>query len=296
MRCEICNQRNNTIVCRYKNNFTLKQNLILLIPTFFIFFFPEKFFKKTVSIFPMIPKNFRERILNVKKLNEYFKNKKWLKCKECELIWIYPLISEEALRDIYKELFWNKALVTKDFVINANYDYQKRTINQFNFIKDFLPSINGNFLDFGAGSCDATLFSREYFSIQNNIVIDISSQTKAICKKLNIEYHDYNNGLNKVKEIDFFFSSHSIEHVHSLKDFMEELSIILSKQSHVFVEVPYLIEENDLKNYTHAPHTYYFNKKSLLKTFKKYGLELLTPKSIIQIEEESCIRALFYKV
>jgi trans-aconitate methyltransferase len=125
-------------------------------------------------------------------------------------------------------------------------------------------------------------------------VVDVSNQTKALCDRLDFEYHDYSN-FNKLKEIDFFFSSHSLEHVHSLKDFMEKLSIILSKQSHVFIEVPYLVEENHLNVYSHAPHALYFNKKSLIKTFEKYGLKLLTPKSIIYIQEEAILRAVFYK-
>ena len=294
MKCEICNKKNTVVtVSKFKNNFTVKQNLILLSTVFFIFI-PQRFLEKGRSVLPIAVNHLIDRILNVKTLNKNFKNKKWLRCKECELIFIDPPISEEALKDIYKEAFWSKALVANTFVTDKNIDYEPRIIDQFNFIKDFLPSIDGNFLDFGAGNCQATLFSREFFSIHNNIVIDVSSQTKALCNKLNFEYHDYSD-LNKTKEIDFFFSSHSIEHLRSLKDFMENLSLILSKQSHVFVEVPYLIEENDLNIFSHAPHTMYFNKKSLVKVFEEYGLKLLSPKSIIQIEEEACIRALFYK-
>ena len=292
MKCEICNKSNTVIVSKFQNNFTVKQNLILFSTTFFNFI-PNIFLEKGRPILSKSINHIIDRILNVKTLSKNFKNKKWLKCKECELIFIDPPMSEEALNDIYQEAFWGKALVTNSF-LTENINYEPRIIEQFNFIKDFLPSIDGNFLDFGAGNCQATFFSREFFSIQNNIVVDVSSQTKALCDKLNFKYHDYSN-LNNAKEIDFFFSSHSIEHLRSLKDFMENLSIILSKQSHVFVEVPYLIEENDLNVYSHAPHTMFFNKKSLVSAFEKYGLKLFSPKSIIYVEEQACIRALFYK-
>ena len=292
MKCEICNQSNTVILSKFQNNFTIKQNLILLSIPFFNFI-PKVFLEKGRAILPISINHVIDRILNVKALSKNFKNKKWLKCKECELITIDPPMSEEALNDIYQESFWGKALVNNTF-LTENIDYEPRIIEQFNFIKDFLPYIKGNFLDFGAGNCQATFFSREFFSIQNNIVVDVSSQTKALCNKLNFEYHDYSN-LNKAKEIDFFFSSHSIEHLRSLVDFMGNLSIILSKKSYVFVEVPYLIEENDLNVYSHAPHTMYFNKKSLVYVFEKYGLKLLSPESIIYVEEQACIRALFYK-
>ena len=293
MKDKICAPENAVLVSRFQNNFTVKQKLILLIPNF-LFFFPKSFLSKGRLFLPSKINHLLDRISNVKALNKGFKNKNWLKCQESGLIFIDPPMAQEALDDIYRETFWSKALTDNAFLADEKVNFETRIIDQFNFIKDFLPSIDGNFLDFGAGNCQATLFAREFFSIENHIVVDVSSQTKALCKKLNFEFYDFND-LNKAKEIDFFFSSHSIEHLRSLKDFMENLSIILSKKSHVFVEVPCLIEENDLNIFSHAPHTMYFNKKSLVKVFETYGLKLLSHKSIIQIEEEACIRALFYK-
>ena len=76
---------------------------------------------------------------------------------------------------------------------------------------------------------------------------------------------------------------------------MDSLSKILSKNAYVFIEVPCLKDETDLKVNFHAPHTYYLNKKSLLIIFQKYNLELLSPESIVHIKESSVIRAIFKK-
>ena len=170
----------------------------------------------------------------------------------------------------------------------------ERTISQFDFIMEFLPTFSGTFLDFGAGSCHATTYSREVYSIEKNIVVDISSRTQNICNRLGYDFYDYKQFAG-LKNINFFFASHSVEHVNSLQNFMESLIKILSKNAYVFIEVPYLKNESDLENHTHAPHTYYFNKYSLIKIFKQYGIELLTSHSIFYIEETSVIRGLFKK-
>ena len=78
MKCEICNQSNTVILSKFQNNFTIKQNLILLSMPFFNFI-PKVFLEKGRSILPKSINHVIDRVLNVKALSKNFKNKKWLK-------------------------------------------------------------------------------------------------------------------------------------------------------------------------------------------------------------------------
>lgn len=295
MESEFFNQSEVKTITKYRNNFTLKQNLILFFPTFLLSLLTEKICKKINSFVPFFPMNFKDRVSNIKKIDKYFKNRVWLKCSESELIWIYPHLSDDESKDIYAESFWSKAMISENSLMEEAQKENERTICQFKFISSYLPTFSGTFADFGAGSCQSTKYAKTIYSIEKNIVIDNASQTKKICELLNYEFYNYEQ-FDELTNIDFFFASHSVEHVISLKNFMDSLSKILSENAYVFIEVPCLHNESDLKVNFHAPHTYYLNKKSMLDIFHQYHLELLSPESMVHIEGASVIRALFKKI
>jgi len=148
-------------------------------------------------------------------------------------------------------------------------------------------------LDFGAGSCEASVYAKNFLNIKNNIVIDKSKQTKDIADNLNFEFY---YKLSNVKSTDFFFTSHSLEHVSSLSKFMKDLSSIITKNGYVFIEVPNLEKDDDLRKLNHAPHTYVFTKNSLVHTFERYGFKMLNLNAYMHVKETSCLRVIFLKI
>ena len=70
--------------------------------------------------------------------------------------------------------------------------------------------------------------------------------------------------------VDFFYGSHSLEHVADLDIFLDHVKRILKKNSYVFWEVPNgkHSKSGPVENRIHAPHTYYFTKDFFDKEFK----------------------------
>ena len=132
-----------------------------------------------------------------------------MKCSESGLIWIYPNLSDDESKDIYAESFWSKAMISENSLLEEAQNKNDRTICQFEFISSFLPSFSGTFADFGDGSCQATRYAKTVYSIKKSVVIDNALQTEKICQLLNYKFYKYEQ-FGELRNIDFFFASHSI--------------------------------------------------------------------------------------
>lgn len=216
-----------------------------------------------------LPINFRNYILGQKMFN--YKRK--LNFNETGGYFeIVPKFSEKELLDYYKSLYWVQYRSDGEIGIST------RDLIHYNLIlsksNDFFKT-KRTIVNFGSGHGGISFLF--YFSGHNVINIEPDDTLK--------NHLDLDPGRwivkKSIKELeekfDLFYSSHSLEHVHDINQFMEVLGekINRSNDLYVFFEVP--DGEHPLNGGASGkivvPHTYYFLPKFFKNLpFKKIHL------------------------
>ena len=165
-----------------------------------------------------------------------------------------PMPSDEELDFYYSNIHWKENQNKKDIYIN------RRDLIHFEMIKKLLTEIfsssNLNFINFGAGHGGIShLFSLQDFKITNIDPSPLNFIFPSRYLKSIVDVPD--------NSVDFFYSSHSLEHVNDINKFKIELKRILKKNGVVFFEVPNAdFKKNGASNnHIDIPHTYYFQRK-----------------------------------
>lgn len=165
---------------------------------------------------------------------------------------IDPMINLKTLDEYYKSHYW------KNFKKGIYHNVNLRDLDHFNLI---IKNIKGfsetkkTILNFGSGHLGASFLF--YFSGHRVINFDLQPAKTPLINEssdwINV------NSLDDIKhEVDFLYSSHSLEHVHSLENFENTFLKMIKNKAHVFFEVP-----NEKENLVKIdiPHTYYFKKE-----------------------------------
>ena len=270
-KCNICNGK-----LKYITKYSVLQNLYQICALIFWRII------KIINCSKFFNKNFYVRCERILINNFYFKNRYWGMCLNCDIFQVIPHLSKEELSKYYQDYGNLRPGYYSELRSN------KRVIEQFNLIDKFTNLNKKNYLEYGSGNCIALRYVLDRYNLNTIKSVDPSVHTNRICSTLDIKNY---SDLNKLKNnsIDFIFTSHALEHLSSLKEFLLSIDTILSLKGELFVEVPDIPDENILKNRFHLPHTYAFNLKSLLKVCGKYGFKLKSESSF-EFADKECLR------
>jgi len=244
--CEICGSDKLDKI-DYLKNMSIKGKIFRWIPLWLNVIFPS---------------SLKRRFVHGKTKISVFKDRKWLWCKSCKFGVVFPMPSTKELDNYYHTLYWentnNDSL--KDIVYSlGNTTRPKR---QLDFIKNSGLHNVDNMLDFGAGILGGSVVFRDAGFSSLNCALDKSEQTSQVSKMLKMR-NIFNLDECVNSEFDFIYSSHSLEHVASLKHVLNDFHRVLTKSGHIFIEVPNFSDDFVMKNHHHAPHTYVFSLFSL---------------------------------
>jgi len=183
--------------------------------------------------------------------NLLFLNNRSLKNHSNGYWYIDPSINLNDLNDYYTQAYW------KDFKKGIYHNVNLRDLDHYNLI---IKYSNGYFdskrtiLNFGSGHLGCSFLF--YFSGHKVINFDLEPANTHLIKSsddwINIKNLDELNF-----EIDFLYSSHSLEHVQSVSFFENNFFSKIKPGGHLFFEVP---NEKKESVKIHIPHTYYFRK------------------------------------
>lgn len=171
-----------------------------------------------------------------------------------------PMPSESSLAAFYENNYWpNRG--------GKFYGISIRDLIHDSYINSFLTKIEpGNFLNFGAGHGGIShLFHKSGHNIINiepsGLPCYYHNRWKTVGSWDNVED----------QSIDFFYASHSIEHVTNIDNFMLNLRRKVKDTAYLFIEVPngLGVGNGPVEGRVYPPHTYYLTKSWFLKNFSK---------------------------
>ena len=180
-----------------------------------------------------------------------------------------PMPTEEQLETYYSNSYWNWRETQNTIV-------RRRDLVHFSIISEFLrrhsdssAGIKGAFCNFGSGHGGiSNLMRLNQFKIINIEPSIIPSQFKK-----DVAYYKSINDLaeSEHEDIAFFYSSHSLEHVQDIDNFLNSLRKLTNPETLFFFEVP----DGDCPSRLKRPetpeiaHTYYFRKQFFENLFSE---------------------------
>lgn len=185
----------------------------------------------------------------------------------CKLIynengyWVVdPMPSQLNLMDFYKKSYW-AGRGGKFYGIGI------RDLIHDSFINSVLPNIEpGIFLNFGAGHGGIShLFHGRGHGVINlepsGLPCYYDDRWKTVTNWDDVES----------QSIDFFYASHSVEHVTDLDYFLVNLRRKVKATGYIFIEVPngLGVGNGPLEGRVYPPHTYYLTRTWFLNNFSR---------------------------
>ncbi len=220
-----------------------------------------------------------ERVTYHRKVYEselIFKNKKIVRCDECNLTWLHPMPSNHDLASYYGSSFWDNKQTT--FQLSAGSSKEKnRAFYQYEFMKPFIDFSHQieDMLEIGAGHAGISYFIHNLFSNITTSILEPDESFRNTHKNIGVCTDTFKD-LNEIdKRYDLVLSSHSLEHVSNILEDISIIAKVLKPKGYFFLEVP---NANDIyfKCYrTDIPHTYFFNLESIQGLAEHFNLKIL---------------------
>jgi 2-polyprenyl-3-methyl-5-hydroxy-6-metoxy-1,4-benzoquinol methylase len=208
----------------------------------------------------------------------------YYKCRKCELVFIYPLLSIEALSSFYSNSYQCYSTIEskqknkiKEFIkkyfgfLFLDLSIEKKFNKIFKLINKPMQDIT--ILEYGCGSGSMILYLKENFKLKKEQIlgVDFSVDAINICKK---------NGVNakqafNIKEInntyDVIYAFQVLEHLKDFKEFIDNSYLKLKEGGVLYLQLPNFdsFGRKYFKEYWKGNdfprHLYFFNKRSLHK-------------------------------
>lgn len=234
----------------------------------FNFLFKNKQIKNSFILF--LPKFIAVKLESAFKLWEslsIFRGKKLLQVNN-EYWKIDPMPNKIQLEKYYQDNYW------QNYRSNPGELIRSRDLEHFLLIVNHPEFSHGKktFLNFGSGTGGG--ISHLMYILGNNI-INIEPGPMVNPYNLSPDYK-HKKALRELPsdlKVDFFYASHSLEHVAELTEIEEFIKSKVKLGGYIFFEVPNALVElaGLLKNKVDGPHTYYFTRKY----FENLGLKVL---------------------
>ena len=206
----------------------------------------------------LLPKEFEGRVRSIYLTEKYRKDFEKLKLNYDEngFHYLSPMPSVEYLQKYYKDTYW-QSRTARDSPIRL------RDIEHFKLFNKKFPEFiksQKKILNFGAGHGGISFF----LHAQNHIIYNY--EPGGIKKYFDDRWINIDN-LEKVNQkFDLIYGSHSLEHVHNIKNSLKIFKNISNNNTIFFFEVPNCNLDHQIK--IDPPHTYYFKRDFFFNNFE----------------------------
>ena len=229
---------------------------------------------------PLCKSNKKKSIFN-QKVWGGARNDKFLKCHNCDIVFLHPFPKNKQINDFYqhhygnymkkrsKEQEWSN--LSKQFDILKKRDIPLRSP----FLKKYLKK--GNVCDVGS----STGFMIEYLIKQGRDVygVEPSDEHRIFSEKKGYKIFKNMNEVNL--KFDNVINYYVLEHVNKPINFIENLLNLLKKNGHLILEVPnredFLLKQVNLKSYKdfilQKMHVMNYSIHSLRYLFDKFNIK-----------------------
>tara|TARA_B100000989_G_scaffold278203_1_gene239796 strand:+ start:46843 stop:47688 length:846 start_codon:yes stop_codon:yes gene_type:complete len=208
-----------------------------------------------------------EKVLNLKP--KPFKKTKFVYNNRKSIYQLSPMPSEKDLFNFYRNKYW------VDFRKKRNL-INTRDLFHFNllnfYLKKYPPKSDlkkASFLNFGSGHGGISHIVYTHGMRVINIEPDPMTvkYSKFYEQFLSLEEYLKNSG----DKIDIFYSSHVLEHLRDIEEFLKQLRLISHDNTLFFIEVPDALSPGNgvQNNSLDIPHTLYFTKKFFESEFNE---------------------------
>jgi hypothetical protein len=204
--------------------------------------------------------------------HQFFGNRTLYYCESCSTGFVAPRFDEHELDAYYEQSYWAGRLGERP---EAGEEKKARIIRgqtHCQWLAERIAPVD-TLIDFGCGECCAAIAFSEAGFARNIVCYDKSDQARQIAHGRGFGYTDE---LNELPQADFFYSSHSLEHVHDLQNCFEIIVSKIRPGGHLFFEVP------NMRNAAiclglrrHTPHTYMISVQTFERLASHFGLKLL---------------------
>jgi len=203
-----------------------------------------------------------------------------VKCNKCGFIFVNPRPDVHEIGKYYKSEDYISHSNTKKGLVNTIYHIIRKRSHRkkFDLISSYKQS--GNLLDIGCATGEFLNYVKKNGWDTIGIEPDLSAREFATATyNLNVHPEDFLNQLNS-GTIDIITMWHVLEHVHGLKERMEQLQRLLVKNGVAFIAVPN-VGSFDTKYYGEfwagydlPRHIYHFTQETIIRLFEGYNFQL----------------------
>ena len=231
----------------------------------------------------------------IAKLDRYFLPVQTVCCNVCAFVYTNPRPSLKWFEDFYKfhyrfiSLFENVDVIDEAYLNRA--DIISKHDNNISFLYNYVGDNKlGSLLDIGSAE---GLFIKKFKEVYT------SWKTTGIEPSLN--FSEFSKGYSSSEEIindvypsklvsekyDIIHSSHVLEHVYDLNDFISSINDNLNDNGLLFIDVPNIDSVKTNFKLIHLAHLYHFSERTLTMLLKKHGFDILDLKSDMRTKKSS---------
>lgn len=200
-------------------------------------------------------------------------------CASCGTGSVQPQFEEARLSGYYAEYYWdNRDEVDGRHLTEAARPNELQLGWSARRIEWLERHVTGyaNVIDFGAGDCAAGYVLRERATV---FAVDPSAKAQGLAGQYGIEWRA---ALADCPEVDLFYASHSLEHVH---DLIAVFGTMLSKVragGHLFFEVPNVSSKEVFDRLYQAPHTFSLCRGSFEQLAQRFDCRIVAMEDVGQ--------------
>lgn len=193
-------------------------------------------------------------------------------CTQCRTGWVEPLFADAELTRYYEEYYWDARDAGEGRHLTGA---ERPNAMQLSWSEEriawFAPHVPAfaSAIDFGAGDCAASYLLREQATVT---AVDPSTKARELAARYGV---DWKRSLAECPEVELFYASHSLEHVH---DLLEVFAVMLSKVKaggHLFFEVPNVSSQEVMTKLCHTPHTYALSKDTFERLAQRFDCRIV---------------------
>ncbi len=208
-----------------------------------------------------------------------FEEYKYVKCRECGLIYQNPRPMFNALKNRYSKKYFNYEFRNQENFFNL----MKLALKDLKFHEKIAPQFkvnNRKFLDIGSATGLLLNYIRQYgWEVTGVEICKESAEYAKKNFKLNIINKTVEEAGFRKESFDIVHMSHVIEHVPSPFDTLKEINRILKKDGYLIITTPRVdsfqagLFKETWRSY-HRDHIYIFSKNTLKNMLIKSGFKI----------------------
>ena len=191
-------------------------------------------------------------------------------CFHCRHLFQHPLPTKKQIKSYYSEEQTYYTSLMQNPQLGENKEKEK-----INFIKNIISEVPYKPSLVEIGGFDGYLIYKLKKLLKNSLLIEPNSKGVKIAKKYKIK--SLNKYLDKIiskklkGQFDIVVSRHVIEHISNLKEFVNQMCLLLKPNGTLIVETPSqnTIIQKKLTRVFILQHIHYFSEYSLIKIFQK---------------------------